>query len=357
MDEPRSAPIYPPAAAAAKLERLRSRPLVAWLLHLFVQRPDDTLLSFEQVQQLLREKSEISRGTQLIPLDHIVGSVGRYRDFDRAFLPLSGADSERWKRLDVAVNELRNLPPIEVYQIGGVYFVRDGNHRVSVAKANGLSHIEAEVTEIPIRVALTPDVDLDDLIIKAEYARFLEQTDLDKMRPDQRIELTEPGRYSSLLEHIAVHRYYLGLEWQREPTLAEAAASWYDAVYLPVAQAIRESAVLREFPQRTEADLYLWVAYHRERLRQRYGEMPEDRAVVTALAAQFSERPAGRLVKAVARAISAALEAVAQSPVPPAPGALPDGSDEPGAAPLPALDPTESGGVAPGGQAPGSGGE
>ena len=73
----------------------------------------------------------------MIPIASIIGSVGRYRDFDRAFLPLDGADRERWKRLDVAFNELRDLPPIDVYKIGEVYFVRDGNHRVSVAKANG----------------------------------------------------------------------------------------------------------------------------------------------------------------------------------------------------------------------------
>jgi hypothetical protein len=348
MNESRSTPIYPPALASAKLERLRSRPLVAWLLHLFMQKPDDALLSFEQVQQILREKSQISRGTQLIPLDHIVGSVGRYRDFDRAFLPLSGADDERWKRLDVAINELRTLPPIDVYQVGGVYFVRDGNHRVSVAKANGLSHIEAEVTEIPIRVALTPEVDLDDLIIKAEYAQFLEQTDLDETRPDQQIELTEPGRYGTLLDHIKVHRYYLGLEWQREPTLAEAATSWYDAVYLPVVQAIRDSAVLREFPRRTEADLYLWVAYHRERLRERYGETPEDSEVLDALAAQFSDRPVARLVKAVVRAIGAAIRAAADSPAPPAPVVPAHDADALAASQI-APAPADDGAVPPGG--------
>jgi hypothetical protein len=253
----------------------------------------------------------------LIPIANIVGSVGRYRDFDRAFLPLSGADAERWKRLDVALNELRNLPPIDVYKIGDVYFVRDGNHRVSVAKANGLTSIEANVTEIEARVSLAPDVDIDDLIIKAEYAHFLEQTGLDDTRPDQAIELTEPGLYENLLEHIEVHCYYLGLQWEREPTLGEAAASWYDTVYLPIIQAIRETEVMKEFPQRTEADLYLWVAYHSERLRERYGVMPPDKEVAAALAEQFSDRPIARLAKTVARTIHAAVKAAGESPEPP----------------------------------------
>jgi hypothetical protein len=129
--------------------------------------------------------------------------------------------------------------------------------------------------------------------------------------------LTEPGRYRILLEHIEVHRYYLGLQWHKEPTLEEAAGSWYDAVYLPVVEAIRETGILKEFPRRTEADLYLWIAYHRERLRDRYGVAPPDKEIAAALAEQFSDRPIARLVKTVTRALSAAVKAAAESPEPP----------------------------------------
>ncbi len=317
-DAQRTAP-YPPALAAYKYDQLRSKSLIRHLLRLFRERPDETLLSFEQVHELLRSRFEIDRGTRPIELARVVGSVGRYRDFNRAFLPLEGADSERWKRLDVAVNELRDLPPIEVYQIGEVYFVRDGNHRVSVSKANGLEFIEARVTEIPTLVTLTPDVDVDELIIKTEYAQFLRQTRLDETRPAQRIELTEPGRYQLLLEHIEVHRYYLGLQWEREPSLDEAAASWYDNVYLPIVEAIQDADILKEFPQRTEADLYFWVAYHRERLKESYGDMPPDREVAASLADKFSGRPIARFVKTISRAINAAIQAATETPEPPAP--------------------------------------
>jgi hypothetical protein len=327
MDEPRGTPPYPLATAAGKLDRLRSRQLMQSLLRLFSHQTDDTLLSFDQVQEILRSRQEINRGTQYIPIANIVGSVGRYRDFDRAFLPLSGANIERWKRLDVAVNELRNLPPIDVYKIGDVYFVRDGNHRVSVAKANGMNVIEANVTEIESLVPLTPDTDVDELVIKAEYAHFLKETRLDQTRPGQQLILTEPGRYQILLDHIEVHRYYLGLQWKREPTLEEAAASWYDTVYLPVVEAIHQTGVMKEFPQRTDTDLYLWVAYHRERLRERYGVMPPDREVAATLAAQFSDRPIVRFVKAAARVIRAAVEAATESPEPPLDGAAERGQD------------------------------
>ena len=317
MDEPRATAPYLAISAANKLERLQSRGLIPSLLRLFTQKPDETLLSFDQVIELLRDRQGIARGIQPIPIASIVGSVGRYRDFDRAFLPLGGADAERWKQLDIAFNELRSLPPIDVYKIGDVYFVRDGNHRVSVAKANGLTDIEANVTEVESRVSLTSGVDVDDLIIKVEYAHFLEMTGLDDTRPEQDIALTEPGRYRILLEHIEVHRYYLGLLWEREPSLEEAASGWFDTIYLPIIEALRETEIVKEFPQRTEADLYLWVAYHRERLRERYGVMPPDREVAAALAEQFSGRPVARLARTVARAIRAALEAAGESPEPP----------------------------------------
>ena len=327
MDAPSRTPPYPAALAAEKFDRMHHRPVIGQLLRLFREKPHEKLLSFDQVQELIRNRAEIDRGAQLIEISRIIGSVGRYRDFDRAFLPLSGADAERWKRLDVAMNELRDLPPIDVYKIGDVYFVRDGNHRVSVAKANGLDTIEARVTEVPTSVALTPETDVDDLIIKAEYAQFLRETDLDNTRPDQRIELTEPGRYRILLDHIAVHRYYLGPQWGREPALSEAAASWYDNVYGPVVEAIKDSGVLEAFPRRTEADLYIWVAYHRERLKELYGEMPPDREVAATLAERFSGKPWGRFVKMISRAVNAAVKAAAESPEPPHEAPVPPASN------------------------------
>jgi hypothetical protein len=324
MDEGNLAAPYPASEAAEKFERAQrahSRSLIRSLLGIFFHRPDEKLLSFDQVQELLRSRQGVDLGVQNIAISSIVGSVGRYHDFDRAFLPLDGADGERWKKLDIAMNELRSLPPIDVYKIGDVYFVRDGNHRVSVAKANGLTAIEATVTEIEPRVPLTPGIAPDDLIIKTEYARFLEQTRLDETRPERGIELTEPGHYQILLEHIEVHRYYLGLRWQREPSVEEAATSWYDAVYQPVVDAIESTGIMGQFPRRTEADLYLWVAYRRERLRARYGEMPPDAEVAAEIAEQFSDRPIAKQVKMVTRAIRAAARAAAVSPGPPKPKA------------------------------------
>jgi hypothetical protein len=285
--------------------------ILAPLLRLFSQPPDRALLSFDQVEHLLRGRTEIRRGTQRIRLDHIVGSVGRYRDFTRAFLPLNEAVREHAAELRRAALETP-LPPIDVYEIGGVYFVRDGNHRVAIARAHGAETIEARVAEIRSRVPLEPDIDVDDLILKAEWADFSEATGL-----EPEIRLTEPGRYETMREHIEVHRYYLCLQQARDVPLGEAAASWREHVYFPIVEAIRESGVLREFPDRTEADLYFWVAWHRERLKEELGEMPPDREVAMSIGEQYSDRPVVSFVRSVARAFRAAVKAATESPEPP----------------------------------------
>ena len=231
----------------------------------------DNLLSFSEVQRHLRLSEPVDDVTlEEIPLAKIVGSVGRYRDFNRAFLPRAHIDPQRWMRVD-RMRRRAALPPIDVFQIGEVYFVRDGNHRVSVARARKDKTIRARVVQIPTRVSLGPNTSPDDLILKAGYAEFLEHTALDQTCPEQRIELTRPGGYRSLQQHIEIHQFYVGLRSRDYPTLSEAAADWYRNVYMPVVERIRASGTLRHFPGRTEADLYLWIAENRARLQMRYG--------------------------------------------------------------------------------------
>ncbi|MBE0688235.1 MAG: universal stress protein, partial [Anaerolineaceae bacterium] len=160
------------------------------------------LLSYSEVLRSLRLQGQVERGREEIPLDKIIGSVGRYSDFTRDFLPRKSSDSQRWVSVKVATESLMGVPPIEVYKVGDYYFVRDGNHRVSIARQNGQSHIEAYITEVVTRVPLTGDVDLDNLIIKEEYANFLDITQLDKHIPDLELDVTEPGGYEKLLDHI-----------------------------------------------------------------------------------------------------------------------------------------------------------
>ena len=229
------------------------------------------LFSYEDVRKQLKGRVGSEKGLREIPLDAIVGSVGRYTDFSRSFLPLQDSDAERWARIKVATTGMTGLPPIEVYQIGDAYFVKDGNHRVSVAREVGAEYIQAYVTEVKTKVPLEPDTDPDDLIIKAEYADFLEQTHLDEIRPEADLTVTAPGKYEQLLEHIHIHRYFMGHDLQRDISWEEAVAHWYDVVYLPTVEIIRESNLLEEFPDRTETDLYLWLTEHKAAIEEALG--------------------------------------------------------------------------------------
>ncbi|MBN1483696.1 MAG: universal stress protein [Chloroflexia bacterium] len=256
------------------------------------------LLSYEEVRRQIRAQSEGDRGLREIPLEAIVGSVGRYADFNRSFLPLRDSDEDRWVRVKVATEDLAGLPPIEVYQIGAAYFVRDGNHRVSVARQMGTGHIQAYVTEVQSKVPLSPDVQPDELLVKAEYAAFIEATGIDELQPQADLGVTVPGQYEVLLEHIEVHRYFMGLEQQREIPYEEAVDHWYETVYAPIVEVIREKGVLWDFPQRTECDLYLWLAEHRAHLEEELGWPVRPEAAAKDLADRFSpQRAPARLGK------------------------------------------------------------
>jgi hypothetical protein len=271
----------------------RRRVFFKRILGFFTGHQPEALLSFEQVRDKLKIRGQHYVGTQIIPIDKIVGSTGRYQEFDRAFLPTQEFIRERWKHIYEVAHGPEGFPPIDVYKIGDVYFVRDGHHRISVLKELGAPIVEATVTELETPVPLSSSIHAEDLALKEEYAVFLQETGLDKLRPDQKIEFTLSGQYRKLHEHIAVHRHFLGLREQREISYPEAVARWYDEVCLPVVQVIREEGILDLFPGRTEADLYLWIGEHQYYLRERYGgDVPLERA-----AAEFSHefsRGAGR---------------------------------------------------------------
>ncbi|MDO9348390.1 MAG: hypothetical protein Q7T47_03820, partial [Anaerolineales bacterium] len=218
-----------------------------------------TLLSYDEVKEKLRIGGPVYRGVQTVTVKKIVGSLNRYQQFDRAFLPKRSDSADRWQRIDRAFYEDISLPPVVLYKVGEVYFVVDGHHRVSVAREQGQDFIDAEVRECLTKINITPDLRPEDLEILGEKVNFLERTNLDRICPQANIKLTIPDGFSRMLEHIAVHRYFMGLDLKRDVSEDEAVAHWYEAVYLPIVQVIRESDILEEFPGKTEGDLYLWV--------------------------------------------------------------------------------------------------
>lgn len=240
-----------------------------------------TLLSYDAVRSQLHLAGPIYRGVKTVRVDAIVGSLNRYHQFDRAFLPTEDNIAPRWQSVDRAFYQDVSLPAVLLYKVGQVYFVVDGHHRVSVAREKGQEFIDAEVRECATRVNITPDLKPEDLVILGEKVNFLERTRLDELRPHSRVRLTIPGGFDRMLEHVAVHRYFMGLDLKRDISDQEAVGHWYDAVYLPIVKVIRASKILGEFPGKTEGDLYLWVLDHQHYLAQAEGQSlqtPEEAA-------------------------------------------------------------------------------
>ena len=256
---------------------------------------NNNLLPFDEVRKVLPIHGQYYAGLHEIQLDKVVGSVARYNDFDRAFLPRQRHIRQRWINIDIAKMTDVVLPPIEVYKIGEIYFVKDGNHRVSVARDKGQVFIDAQVTEIATQVKVTKDTDINTLIREQERLEFFEKTQLLTIRPAARVELSIPGQYGKLLEHISVHRWFMGERWQRPVPYPDAVAGWYDEVYLPLAKVIEEQKILKGFPGRTVSDLYLWVIEHLWYLRTQYQKDVSLIEAASHFAREFSRSPRSRL--------------------------------------------------------------
>jgi hypothetical protein len=231
---------------------------------------DNQLLPYYEIRDKMPIRGQHYIGLRQVPIDQIVGSMGRYHDFDRAFLPVQRRTKDRWISIDRAHYLQVPLPPVELYKIGEIYFVKDGNHRISVARQRGQEFVDAYVTEVDIPVKLTSDMSLKDLDRKQELAIFLSKTEIDRLRPGLEIELRISGRYSDFLQHIDNHRWYLGEKRKSDIPYKEAVADWLDHVYLPLTQVLQEQNLLKEFPGASEADLCLWIMNYQGYLRQAY---------------------------------------------------------------------------------------
>lgn len=294
-----------------------------------IQGYRNELLSFEVVRRALPIYGSSYRGVRAVPVDKIVGTTtNRYADFDRAFLPAQTRTKSRWKRIDMLRLREVALPPVQLYQIGEVYFVRDGHHRVSVARQMGQAYIDAEVIEMRTRVPLTAlkgKLDAQHIEALGEYAEFLEKTQLDRLRPAHEIKFSQPGGYARLLEHIVVHQYFMGLDHQRDISWEEAVTDWYDRWYSPIIHIIRERNILNDFPGRTEADLYLWIMDHHWMLTQQASQHDEHTVGLDTAAEDYARKYSPRLSRKIARAVQQFLTMWRQTHLapPPAPAAAP----------------------------------
>ncbi len=245
-------------------QRQRRRQVLSRLATWLRRVPDDVnvVLPFDEVVTALGRTGEQRLGLHVIRLDTVVGSVDRPRDFDRYFRPTHSRVRQRWERLAVATRRGESIPPIDVYRVGELHFVRDGHHRVSVAHALGLDTIEAMVTEVQTRLGSQGVRHRGDLIVKDYRRIFLDRVPLEDPARSA-VLVTDPEGYAELGEAVEAWGYRL---MQGEGTFsnrATVARRWYAEEYLPVVRMLHQADLVGSG---TEADAYLWVACERYRL-------------------------------------------------------------------------------------------
>ena len=273
--------------AGMDFSRARGRAVLSQIQN-FINTDRDKLLSFNDVKHILKPKNQVYRGCKTVPLKLIIGSEGRYNDFNKFFLPKSEHLRRRWERIDEAHIRNMTLPSIQLYEIGGVYFVRDGNHRVSVARMKNVEFIDAEVTSLATDINIEPSMTTEDLknaLIKNEKNIFYEKTQFGELTGDYTLDFTSPGQYDVIYNHILVHKYYLNQDREGEIPLSEALISWNNNVYSPVVKIINDQWLLVNFPGRSASDLYVWIVKHWDFLKKKYGTYS-----LAAAAGDFSEK-------------------------------------------------------------------
>ena len=288
---------YLNAYAEENFHRARKKAFIRQIAS-FLRPQKYELLSLEEVEKLLSPQKEVYRGVKPVSINLIVGSEGRYKDFSKEFLPRHDHLRPRWLNIDKLHLQNTILPPIQLYEIGGVYFVRDGNHRVSVARSQGVEMIDAEVVSLESIVSITPDMDKTELkqaVINYERQRFEEKTHFSSIVPDYSLKFTCTGRYNEVLFHILDHKYYINQNYNDELPLSSAVFSWFENVYMPILTVIREYGLLAQFPDRTEGDLYVWISKQWHLLKEKYGAAVDIREAAEDIAQEKGMKPAQRL--------------------------------------------------------------
>jgi len=253
--------------------KARNKAFINEIQH-FLTPEEASLISLNDVKQMLKPSNESYEGMKVIPIEKIVGSEGRYNDFDNRFFPKSSHLKNRWQHVDEASLKSINLPPIKVYEIAGLYFVRDGNHRVSVAKSKGTEFIDAEVVSLQSEIVLKKPDNLQDIvkqIINYEKRVFYSETCFGDITDYWCLDFSRTGRYDVIYNHILTHKYYQNQKRQDEITMEEAVMSWFNNVYVPIATIINQKHMLRSFPKRTVGDLYVWIVRYWDDLKQKFG--------------------------------------------------------------------------------------
>lgn len=207
--------------------------------------------SFKENQKMEEAFDHKDRGARLVPVAQIIGSVGRYHDFDSEFRLKHNLASDRLQRIKRAMTAGKPLPPVKLYQIKDEYYVLDGNHRIAAAKEFGLLEIDATIVEF------IPSKDTLENILYLEKSEFNETA-----RLPHAINLTEVGQYIQLIKQISKHQDFLKRETKKSVLFESAAKDWYQTIFQPLNDIIDQGGLIEAFPGRTLADLYAYISIH-----------------------------------------------------------------------------------------------
>lgn len=278
------------AETEADFSKARNKAFINELQHLL--NPEETkMISFKQIKSLLKPQNETYIGMKTIPISQIVGSEGRYKDFDNQFFPKSSFLKERWEHVDEAVIKDIILPPIRVYELGGLYFVRDGNHRVSVAKSKGVEFIDADIVSLQTEIKLSPVRTLQGMlkqIISWEKKNFYFETNFGDITDYWCLDFSSPGQYDIIYQHILTHKYFINQGTEEEISMEEAIISWFSLVYIPVIKTI-EKYNIKKYIKATESDLYVWIITFWDDLKHKVGDDVELDSIVKDIEQEYKK--------------------------------------------------------------------
>jgi hypothetical protein len=253
---------FPDSDAQSDFARARRARVLSDIARRLRREPGDVgqILPFEEVVEALGRAGQVDRGLQVVPLDAIVGTVDRAADFDRGFRPTTTRLRSRWERIAAAQRRGEPLPPVSLFKVGELYFVRDGHHRVSVAKSLGRADIDAYVTEVQTRLRLGRDLRVSELPLKDHERLFRERVPLDAERR-KRISLSDPWDFGLLAEMVEAWGFRMMQERGHYADRPEVARRWFDDEYVPVSEMLRAGDLIER--GETDAEAYMRVAGQR----------------------------------------------------------------------------------------------
>ena len=253
---------FPSSDAQSDFARARRARMLSDIARRLRREPGDVgqILPFEEVADALGRTGQVDRGLQVVPLDAIVGTVDRAADFDRGFRPTTTRLRSRWERIAAAQRRGEALPPVSLFLVGELYFVRDGHHRVSVAKSLGREDIDAYVTEVTTRLRLGRDLRVSELPLKDHERLFRERVPLDGAR-FKRISLSDPWDFGLLAEMVEAWGFRMMQERGHFADRPEVARRWFDDEYAPVSEMLRAGDLIER--AETDAEAYMRVAGQR----------------------------------------------------------------------------------------------